>query len=106
MHPTLPSTAMTNESEEDEECCPDNWAVWMHFETPIWAVLLLVQISMVVFLLLHGRKEKTFRQAFYVFFMVVTVADCALVLLVIIQGLSVRHRLVSASALRRRCSTF
>lgn len=83
----LSSSSLADESEEDEPCCPDNWAVWLHFETPVWAVLLLVQISTVAFLLLHGRKEKTFRQAFYVFFIAVTVADCALVLLVTtIQG--------------------
>lgn len=72
---------MTDESEEGD-CCADDWSVWLNFETPVWAVLLLVQISMVVFLILHGRKEKMFRQAFYIFFGVVTVVDCVLVLMV------------------------
>lgn len=31
---------------------------------------------------LYGRKEKTFRQAFYVFFMTATIADCLAMVLV------------------------
>lgn len=56
--------------------------LWLRFETWIWAGLLIVQLSMVAFLLLHGRKEGSFRRAFYVFFVAVTIVDCALVLLV------------------------
>lgn len=60
----------------------DDWRVWWRLETWVWAVLLLVQLSMVAFVVIHGRKDKTFRQAFYVFFAAVTLVDCALVLLV------------------------
>lgn len=67
--------------EEDEEpCCADNWAVWLRVQTPIWALLLLVQVSMIAFLVTRRRKERTFRQAFYVFFVAVTAVDCILVL--------------------------
>lgn len=65
----------------DYDCCPDNWSVWLRFETCIRAVFLLVQVSMAVFLVVHGRKAKSFRQAFYLFF-VATVVNCVLVLVV------------------------
>lgn len=51
-------------------------------ESAVLAPFVLVQASVVVFLWLHGRKEKTFRQAFYVFFMTGTIADCFLLVLV------------------------
>ncbi|KAH7668107.1 hypothetical protein AAVH_43056, partial [Aphelenchoides avenae] len=63
---------------DDWSCCPDNWSVWRKGETWVWAVLLLVQLSMIAFLVIHGRKDKSFRQAFYVFFVAVTIVDCAL----------------------------
>lgn len=65
-----------------DDCCADDGDVWLQFETWIWAVLLLLQVSMVVFLVADGRQDKTFRQAFYVFFVAVTIVDCVLVLLV------------------------
>ncbi|KAH7718436.1 hypothetical protein AAVH_14118 [Aphelenchoides avenae] len=65
----------------DWYCCDDDWAIWRRFETWIWAVLLLVQLSMVAFVVFRGRKDKSFRQAFYVFFVAVTIIDCALALL-------------------------
>lgn len=43
---------------------------------------LTLQLSMGIFLWRHGRKEKSFRQAFYVFFIAVTLADCTVVLVV------------------------
>ncbi|KAH7716074.1 hypothetical protein AAVH_16533 [Aphelenchoides avenae] len=64
-----------------KECCDDDLTVWLRFETWLWAVLLLVQLSMVAFMIIHGRKDKTFRQAFYAFFVAVTFVDCALALL-------------------------
>ncbi|KAH7680425.1 hypothetical protein AAVH_41200, partial [Aphelenchoides avenae] len=70
---------MTDQSSE-LDCCADNLAVWMHFETWIWALLLLVQVSMVVFLVVRGRTDKSFREAFYVFFVAVTFVDCVLVI--------------------------
>ncbi|KAH7680459.1 hypothetical protein AAVH_41166, partial [Aphelenchoides avenae] len=63
------------------DCCSDDWSIWLRFETWIWAVLMLVQLSMISFLVFYGRKDKTFRQAFYVFFVAVTIVDCALALL-------------------------
>lgn len=66
--------------EYDDYCCADNRTVWLRFETWMWAIFLVVQMSMVVFLVVHGRKDKSFREAFYVFFVVVTVVDCVLVL--------------------------
>lgn len=69
---------MTEEADVGD-CCADNWVVWTQFETWTWAVLLLVQVSMVVFLAVHGRRDKSLRQAFYVFFMAVTIVDCVLV---------------------------
>ncbi|KAH7701968.1 hypothetical protein AAVH_30892 [Aphelenchoides avenae] len=41
----------------------------------------LMQASVVVFLLVHGRHEKAFRQAFYVFFITATIADCLFLVL-------------------------
>ncbi|KAH7716075.1 hypothetical protein AAVH_16534, partial [Aphelenchoides avenae] len=71
---------MTDE-DDDWYCCDDDRSVWQRFETWLWAVLLLIQLSMLAFLVIHGRKDKSFRQAFYVFFMAVTIVDCALALL-------------------------
>lgn len=51
-------------------------------EEALLATFIAVQMSMIVFLLVHGRREKTFRQAFYVFFVAVTIADCLLVVVV------------------------
>lgn len=45
---------------------------------PFW----LLHVSMVVFLLSRGRKDKSYRQAFYVFFVVVTIADCTVIVVV------------------------
>ncbi|KAH7711756.1 hypothetical protein AAVH_20920 [Aphelenchoides avenae] len=45
------------------------------FMTPAVFLILSVQLSMVVFLLVRGRKEKTFRQGFYLFFVAVTLAE-------------------------------
>lgn len=53
-----------------------------HVENVILLPFIGVQLSMVVFLLFHCRREKTFRQAFYVFFVVVTCVDCLLVVVV------------------------
>lgn len=76
-------STMADETEEEMlGCCADNWAVWLRFETWIWAVFLLVQVTMVVFLVIHGRSDKSFRQAFYVFFIAVTFIDCFLNVLV------------------------
>lgn len=69
-------------AENAYDCCEDDWPVWLRFETWAWAVLLLVHLSMVAFLVIHGRKDTSFRQAFYVFFVAVTLVDCALALLV------------------------
>ncbi|KAH7678231.1 hypothetical protein AAVH_41870, partial [Aphelenchoides avenae] len=69
--------------EPDREICPycdNDLTVWLRFETWVWACLLLVQISMVAFLVIHGRKDKSFRQAFFILFAAVTLVDCALVL--------------------------
>jgi hypothetical protein len=38
-------------------------------------LILTVQLSVVVFLLARGRKEKTFRQGFYLFFVAVTLLE-------------------------------
>lgn len=74
---------MTVEEEVDDwYCCDDDWTVRLRFETWVWAFLLLVQLSMIAFLVIHGRKDRPFRQAFYVFFVAVTLVDCALALLV------------------------
>lgn len=51
-------------------------------EEALLAVFFTVQISMVGFLLVHGRRDKAFRQAFYIFFVAVTVVDCLLVIVV------------------------
>lgn len=75
------NSTSNDEAKEYDSCCDDDWTVWLRFETWVWAVLLLIQLSMVGFLLIHGRKDKSFRQAFYVFFVAVTLVDCALVLL-------------------------
>lgn len=64
------------------DCCEDDWSVWLRFETWIWAVLLVVHLSMVVFLVVHGRTDKAFREAFYVFLVAVTLVDCAIAVLV------------------------
>lgn len=42
----------------------------------------ILQLSMVVFILRHGRKEKSFREAFYNVFVAVTMADCTVVVAV------------------------
>lgn len=76
-------STMADETEEEMlGCCADKWAVWLRFETWIWAVFLLVQVTMVFFLVFHGRSDKSFRQAFYVFFVAVTFIDCFLIVLV------------------------
>lgn len=46
------------------------------FVSIILTPFVCMQASVVVFLWLHGHQEKTFRQAFYIFFMTVTIADC------------------------------
>lgn len=59
------------------------WTVdWAIPETLALVPFLLVQVSMVVFILCRGRKDKSFRQAFYVFFVVGTIADCTNVIVV------------------------
>lgn len=69
-----------------------NWLVLCNrVEEALLAIFIAVQMSTVGFLLVHGRKEKTFRQAFYVFFVAVTVADCLLVIAVSV-GLLGRRR--------------
>lgn len=39
-------------------------------------LLVLLHISMIVFIVVHGRQEKAFREAFYVQYAVVSVVDC------------------------------
>lgn len=65
--------------------------MWENYEKPaLWAVIsapsltpfVVLQLSMVVFLVVRGRKEKTFRQAFYVLFIAVTLIDCLVVVTV------------------------
>jgi hypothetical protein len=53
-----------------------------HVEDFILLPFISIQMSMAIFLVLHGHKEKAFRQAFYVFFVAVTIVDCALVVVV------------------------
>lgn len=53
--------------------------IWNTVEPTILIVLILVQLSTVLALLASGRKEKSFRQAFYIFFTSLTVIDCFLV---------------------------
>lgn len=69
-------------------CCDDDWAIWLRFETWIWALLLLIQMSMVAFVVIRGRKDSSFRQAFYVFFVAVSTVDCVLALLVSKGGIT------------------
>lgn len=52
----------------------------------LFYVLVLIQLSMALFIVIHGRKEKSFRQAFYTLFVSVTVAECLGVLLVSIMS--------------------
>lgn len=40
------------------------------------ALLIVPHVSMIVFLIAHGRKDTSFRQAFYVQFVVVSIVDC------------------------------
>lgn len=56
-----------------------NWAI---AETVTLLPFLALHAGMVVFLLRRGRKEKSFRQAFYVFFVVVAGADCVVIIVV------------------------
>lgn len=51
-------------------------------EEALLAIFMVLQVSMVGFLVAHGRRDKTFQQAFYVFFVAVTIADCLLVMVV------------------------
>lgn len=51
-------------------------------ETALLLPFLLIQASMALFLLLQGRREKSFRQAFYVIFVSVTVVDCTILVAV------------------------
>ncbi|KAH7698637.1 hypothetical protein AAVH_34268 [Aphelenchoides avenae] len=44
-----------------------------------WAVVMMflpLYVSMIVFILAYGRREKTFRQAFYVLYVAVSMIDC------------------------------
>lgn len=52
------------------------------FLTPVVFLILAVQLSVVVFLVVRGRKEKTFRQGFYLFFVAVTLVESLIVLMV------------------------
>lgn len=54
----------------------------MDRKSVVLAPSVLVQASVVAFIWIHGRKEKSFRQAFYVFFMTGTIADCFFIVLV------------------------
>lgn len=56
--------------------------IWNTAEPWILLVLLAVQLSMVLFLVRHGRREKAYRQPFYVLFVVLTLVDCFLVVMV------------------------
>lgn len=47
-----------------------------------------LHLSMVGFLAVHGRKERSFRQAFYLLFMSTTLADCVIVVAVRRSGRS------------------
>ncbi|KAH7715274.1 hypothetical protein AAVH_17364, partial [Aphelenchoides avenae] len=51
------------------------------FLTPVVFLILAVQLSVVVFLVVRGRKEKTFRQGFYLFFVAVTLVESLIVLM-------------------------
>lgn len=55
---------------------------WDVFATSLILPFLIVPLSMISFLLRRGRKQKSYRQAFYVFFVAVTVVDCTVVLVV------------------------
>lgn len=61
---------------------------WGIVETVALVPLLLLQLSVVVFLLARGRKDKSYRQAFYAFFIAVTVADFVSVFVVGARAMS------------------
>lgn len=64
----------------------------MDLDTVVMVPFVLVQASVVMFVWLHGKKEKTFRQAFYVFFMTGTTADC-LYFVLVSEWTSSKHHL-------------
>lgn len=45
-------------------------------ELVVVILLLLLHVSMIVFLVAHGRKDKAFRQAFYVQYVALSIVDC------------------------------
>lgn len=67
-------------------------------ETLVLAVLTSIQLSMVVMLLRQGRKDRNFRQAFFLLFVAVTIVDCVGVVVVSLakrEALYVQARLGS-----------
>lgn len=60
----------------------ENPEIWNTVEPWILSVFIAIQLSMVLFLLRHGRREKLFRQAFYILFIVLTLVECLLVVTV------------------------
>lgn len=56
--------------------------IWNTVEPWILFLFIAIQLSMVVFLIRHGQREKLFRQAFYVLFIVLTLVECLLVVTV------------------------
>lgn len=76
-----PCASLKSFAMSDGEDAETTWD-WDIPQTLSLIPFLIVQISMVVFLVRHGRKEKSFRQAFYVFFIAVTLVDCTMVVVV------------------------
>lgn len=55
---------------------------WFTVEVVAVILLILLHVSMVLFIVVQGRREKEFRQAFYTFFVFVVVVDCFHMLMV------------------------
>lgn len=70
---------------------------WFTVEVVAVVLLILLHASMVLFIVVQGRHEKTFRQAFYTFFVLVTVVDCFHMLIVRAVRFRTHYRLTSFS---------
>lgn len=80
--PTSTASAMAAD-EEAEDQCPVYIGVELGLnrftmEFAVVLLLLLLHVTMILFLVVRGRRDPAFRQAFFVFFVAITTTDCVL----------------------------